>query len=119
MLYRQVRPKNKTARGGLPRTIFPTNRVEGVSRVCLASGRNTGPVVHTARQQGGEETLHPQSKNGTPDRRFSNNRQIPVVLYAQLGLSSSTGLNIVLESSDPRKAATFKAGIDKYSTSRK
>jgi hypothetical protein len=54
------------------------------------------------------------NKNGTPDRRFANNRQLPVVLYAQLGVTSRSGLNIVLESSDPRKAATFKAALDKY-----
>ncbi len=66
-----------------------------------------------------DQTWRYVNKNGTPDRRFSNNRQIPVVLYPQLGLSSSTGLNIVLESSNLGKAATFKAGIDKYSTSRK
>jgi hypothetical protein len=56
------------------------------------------------------------NKNGTPDRRFGNNRQLPVVLYGQLAITSSSGLNIVLESSDPRKAATFKTAMDKYAS---
>lgn len=33
------------------------------------------------------------NKNGTPDKRFKNNYQIPVVKYGRLRFSSSTGLN--------------------------
>ncbi|MBT2623782.1 DUF4236 domain-containing protein, partial [Chryseobacterium sp. ISL-6] len=33
------------------------------------------------------------NKNGTPDKRFKNNYQIPVVLYGRIYLSTSTGLN--------------------------
>lgn len=33
------------------------------------------------------------NKNGTPDRRFANNRQIPVCAYESLELCSNTGLN--------------------------
>ena len=58
------------------------------------------------------------NKNGGPDRRFNNNRQIPVVLYPQLTLSSSTGLNIILDSSNLSKATAFKAGIDLYTTTK-
>jgi len=56
------------------------------------------------------------NKNGTPDRRFSNNRQLPVVLYGQIAVTSPSGLNIVLQSSDLRKAATLKAGMDNYAS---
>lgn len=36
------------------------------------------------------------NKNGTADKRFSNNRQLPVCRYATVTLQSSTGLNAVL-----------------------
>src|SRR5262249_29167615 len=36
-------------------------------------------------------------RDGGPDRRFSNNRQLPIALYAHLGIKSATGLNIHLQ----------------------
>lgn len=36
------------------------------------------------------------NKNGSPDRRFNNNRQIPVCQYEELRLTSSSGLQEVL-----------------------
>jgi hypothetical protein len=39
-------------------------------------------------------------KDGGPDRRFSNNRQIPIAQYAHLEVSSTTGLNIHLQVSN-------------------
>jgi len=54
------------------------------------------------------------NKDGTPDRRFSNNRQLPVVLYADISLRSGTGLNVVLQSSNPSKASSFQSGLDGY-----
>jgi uncharacterized tellurite resistance protein B-like protein len=37
------------------------------------------------------------NKSGGPDRRFNNNRQIPICLYEELWLSSPTGLNEVIQ----------------------
>lgn len=54
------------------------------------------------------------NKNETPDRRFNNNRQIPIVLYSQISISSASGLNIAMESSDLSKAAVFKMGLSHY-----
>jgi hypothetical protein len=54
------------------------------------------------------------NKKGGPDRRFSNNRQFPVVLYAEITFRSSSGLNIFLQSSDPNKATAFNAGLGRY-----
>ncbi len=39
-------------------------------------------------------------KDGGPDRRFSNNRQLPIALYAHLEVKSTTGLNIHLQVSN-------------------
>jgi hypothetical protein len=51
------------------------------------------------------------NKNGGPDRRFSNNRQLPVVLYGMLSLFSSTGLNILLYVSSVQAAVSFASGF--------
>ncbi len=37
------------------------------------------------------------NKSGGPDKRFKDNRQIPICRYEQISLSSSTGLNEVLQ----------------------
>src|SRR5205085_10647069 len=49
------------------------------------------------------------NKNGGPDRRFSNNRQIPVAQYGLLKITSRTGLNIHLHVSN-LEAARYFAG---------
>lgn len=41
------------------------------------------------------------NKSGGPDRRFKDNRQIPVCLYGQLNLTSTSGLNTVIMYSNP------------------
>jgi hypothetical protein len=46
-------------------------------------------------------------RDGGPDRRFSNNRQIPIVLYGLLEITSPTGLNIVLHISNKSLARQF------------
>jgi hypothetical protein len=37
------------------------------------------------------------NKSGRPDRRFNNNRQIPICLYNELWFNSPTGLNEVIQ----------------------
>lgn len=51
------------------------------------------------------------NKDGGPDRRFNNNYEIPVVLYGELTLRSSTGLNLVLQTSRPDVANEFQLHI--------
>lgn len=41
------------------------------------------------------------NKSGGPDLRFNDNRRLPVVVYGELTLRSSSGLQIVIQSSDP------------------
>ena len=77
------------------------------------SGRQTqfaGDGDVPADAQVVDRTLLYVSKNGTPDRRFSNNRQLPVALYSQINISSSSGLNIALESSDLNKGRCVQSG---------
>ena len=40
-----------------------------------------------------DTTWEKVNKDGSPDRRFANNRQLPVVQYNKLKLNSSSGLN--------------------------
>lgn len=47
------------------------------------------------------------NKNGGPDRRFSNNRQLPILRLGVLVFNSSKGLNIQLNTSDPEKSVGF------------
>jgi|SRR5579871_704125 len=47
------------------------------------------------------------NRNGGPDRRFNNNRELPVAQYGVLVLSSSRGLNIHLNTSSAQISAAF------------
>ena len=52
------------------------------------------------------------NNNGTPDRRFNNNKQIPVYAYEKIFLRSATGLNLHLMVSSTYKAERFKENWD-------
>ncbi|MEI9431723.1 DUF4236 domain-containing protein [Mesorhizobium sp. Cs1299R1N3] len=54
----------------------------------------------------GHTWAHP-NKSGGPDRRFKNNRQIPVCRYEALRLSSATGLNELVEFSRTNVSQPF------------
>lgn len=41
------------------------------------------------------------NKSGGPDRRFKDNRQLPICLYGELELTSTSGLNTVIMFSNP------------------
>lgn len=51
------------------------------------------------------------NKKGGPDRRFKSNRELPVCLYDEVSLSSSTGLNEVIQLSRYGTAAGFAAAL--------
>jgi hypothetical protein len=55
------------------------------------------------------------NKNGGPDRRFRDNREVPVALYGVLGLRSRTGLNIQLHFSNPSKVDVLQSALSSYS----
>ena len=48
------------------------------------------------------------NKNGTPDKRFSNNREFPIALYEEVHFSSDTGLNEVISLSKLGVTSLFK-----------
>lgn len=47
------------------------------------------------------------NKKGGPDRRFNDNRQLPIMHYGELRWSSSSGLNELHQVSAPEAAAAF------------
>jgi hypothetical protein len=52
------------------------------------------------------------NKRGGPDRRFKNNRQLPVCLYNELSLQSASGLNELIQLSKADIAEGFVKAID-------
>lgn len=53
-------------------------------------------------------------KDGGPDRRFSNNRQIPIAEYGQIELSSQSGLNLYFQVSNILLAQQFAETLSRY-----
>ncbi len=51
------------------------------------------------------------NRNGTPDKRFKNNKQLPKCLYGQVTMQTPSGLNIQLQCSNPEKIAYFQQSI--------
>jgi hypothetical protein len=51
------------------------------------------------------------NKDGSPDRRFSNNRQIPICLHEQIHLKSASGLNEAIQVSRPGVGNAFQQAI--------
>ena len=47
------------------------------------------------------------NKNGSPDRRYNNNRQLPICLYAAILVTSSEGLNVEIQCSNVTIAEEF------------
>ncbi|MEI6948595.1 hypothetical protein V9K67_15480 [Paraflavisolibacter sp. H34] len=64
-------------------------------------------------------TWHKVNKDGSPDRRFSNNYQIPIALYGKLQFSSSSGLNEVYCFSNTEFAMLFQKALFDYADSLK
>lgn len=51
------------------------------------------------------------NRNGGPDRRFKNNRQLPICAYSQLNLSTTSGLDIRLLGSRERGFAPLASAL--------
>jgi hypothetical protein len=54
------------------------------------------------------------NKDGSPDRRFANNYEIPIVRYGELRLKSATGINEAYLLSDTAAAEAFAATMSAY-----
>ncbi len=47
------------------------------------------------------------NKNGGPDKRFSNNYQIPVVLYSEIDINTKSGINLKFQASNKNSGEYF------------
>jgi hypothetical protein len=56
------------------------------------------------------------NKSGGPDRRFKNNRRLPIALYEELHFNSSSGLNELIQLSKTDVSSAFKGSIIKMSS---
>lgn len=56
------------------------------------------------------------NKKGGPDRRFNNNRRLPIVLYEDILLTSSTGLNELIQVSKTGPGSVLDAAIAALTT---
>ncbi len=76
-------------------------------RISVSSVRfvETDPIPKDAQVVG--YTWQYVNRNGTPDQRFKNNKQIPLCLYGQVFLRSSSGLNVELQISNVQNARDF------------
>ena len=54
------------------------------------------------------------NKNGGPDRRFRNNRQIPVTEAAYIALQAPSGLNLLIQASNRQRAEGFVQQMHAY-----
>lgn len=95
--------------------IFEPNGVGAVSYENLVVG-----ISHTRFIEDGsvpkdteivDRTWKYVNKSGGPDKRFKNNRQIPVVLYEEVHFSSGTGLNERIQLSRSGQSLGFAQAI--------
>jgi hypothetical protein len=61
-----------------------------------------------------DKTWAKVNKNGTPDKRFNGNYQIPIVRYGEIRLSTPTGLNEEYEFSNDESAEEFGNVFKEY-----
>lgn len=61
-----------------------------------------------------DKTWAKVNKNGTPDKRFKDNYQVPIVCYGNITLQTSTGLNEEYEFSNYEFAEAFASAFLSY-----
>ncbi|MGO4479773.1 hypothetical protein AB4Z32_26395 [Massilia sp. 2TAF26] len=84
--------------------------VSGESRRFIEDGAVPGDaqvVGHTWRYV---------NKGGGPDRRFKNNRQLPIALYEELAFKSPSGLNELFQLSKHSVSARVRAEVQRMSS---
>jgi len=59
-----------------------------------------------------------KNRNGGPDRRFKNNRELPEIRMGYLALGSETGLNILIQSTNVEAVRAAAEALAQYATGR-
>lgn len=95
--------------------VFEKRKVGAVSyhdlQVNVSSTRfiEEGRIPKDGRQV--DSTWRYVNKNGTPDKRFSNNKQLPVMRYGELTLTSSTGMRMLFQTSNPEAPTQLSQAV--------
>ncbi len=95
--------------------VYDANGVGAVpySRLRIAVGQTRfiedGPVPPDAKVV--DQTWKYVNKKGGPDRRFKDNRQMPICLYDEISLQSDSGLNELIQVSRCEVAGGFAQSI--------
>jgi hypothetical protein len=71
-----------------------------------------GPLPKDGQQVG--TTWRYVNKNGGPDRRFNDNKQLPIMLYGEVELTTATGLRWVLQLSNVKTAAALATAVQAH-----
>lgn len=54
------------------------------------------------------------NKNGGPDKRFNNNKQIPICKYGEITMKTNDGMNVLLEYSNHRLMPKIKSEFEMF-----
>lgn len=90
----------------------------GDLKVASASTRFIEESVQTSDSQQVGNTWRYVRKDGGPDRRFNNNRQLPIMLYGVVHATSAGGLNLVFHTSRPDSATSFQTTFQAFQLNR-
>lgn len=94
---------------------FQGNSVGAVSYGALLAQEERSLFIESESVPGDanviDHTWRYVNRNGAPDRRFKNNRQLPICAYSKLNLSTSSGLDIRLLGSRERGFAPLASAL--------
>jgi hypothetical protein len=126
--WEQKVPHLQNANGGdlflYPGFILYRAAREAFSVIDFHDVKSTASAVNFQEEQGVPkdskvigQTWAKANKDGSRDKRFAGNYQIPIVLYASLTLKSETGLWEEFQFSDPERLQRFLEGLNAFVSS--
>lgn len=85
--------------------IIQGSKIGALNYSDISSSAHTTRFVESEAVPGDSQTVGQTwkyvNKSGGPDKRFRDNRQLPICLYGELELTSTSGLNTVIMYSNP------------------
>jgi hypothetical protein len=100
--------------------VFEPNGVGAVSYQRLTIERRSTRFIEEGSVPGDAtvvgQTWRYVNKGGGPDKRFKNNRQLPIALYEEIVLSSDSGLNELVQLSKQEAGQSFKMAMEQIAS---
>lgn len=101
--------------------IYEGKQVGGVSYENLSIGQKGQRFIEDGIVPGDgtvvDYTWRYVNKSGGPDKRFKNNRKLPVLIYSDISFQSDTGLNELIELSKQGVGIELTQQLEKYKES--